>query len=67
MLGSRDILVEIFFGFFSFFAKNGLKFFVFREKSKNEENGSHNRHLKKDFVILQSDEWRKILDAFQAK
>ena len=30
-----------FSGFFSFFAKNDLKFFVFREKSKCKKNGNH--------------------------
>ena len=35
-----------FIGFLSFIAINGLKFLVYREKSKNEKNGNYSNNSK---------------------
>ena len=40
----RILQCRIFIVFLSFIAINGLEFLVFRDKSKNDKNGSHNRH-----------------------
>ena len=43
---SMILVGRTFFVFFSFFAKNGLKFFVFREKLKNERFATHSKDAK---------------------
>ena len=43
---THKITINFFFPFLSLIAKNCLKFFVFREKSKCEKNATHTQYIR---------------------